>query len=407
MKTKSDISIQILVIVLGVVFLIPPLRNISMLDNGGKFLITFGLLIIISALWKIENFRLENSILTKYNFLSLFKRKGDLTNVVRYKTKLNDLSIYPSYRAFKKDEQMKRIIFVILILFPFLTVYSIKPDRKYRFYPEKLGLIYKEIKVVTPDGLKIKTWFYPAQDSLTQTERENAWNNPRIKPYQTIDEQKRPTIIICNGDASNMSWQQYYMVMAYTAKGYNVATFDWRGFGESDEWEMNTDYLVYTEMLIDYNSVIEEIIKQPEVISNRIALIGWSTGAYLSMAAASKRPEVKCYVGQALMTSFEEVIPTLRKIEKFKEKILIVPSDYPEELNPIELAPKFDKSTFLIVGEKDDRTPVWMSKKIIEKMKGDTELWIVPEAVHGGPDGPTKNFNLYNQKILEFMDKYL
>ena len=129
---------------------------------------------------------------------------------------------------------------------------------------------------------------------------------------------------------------------------------------------MNTDYLVYSELLIDYNSVIEKIIKQPEVISNRIALIGWSTGAYLSMAAASKRPEVKCFVGQALMTSFKEVIPTLRKIE-----------------------------------------PVWMSKKIIEKMKGDTELWIVPEAVHGGPDGPTKNFNLYNQKILEFMDKYL
>ena len=41
------------------------------------------------------------------------------------------------YRAFKKDEQMKRIIFVILILFPFLIVYSIKPDRRYRFYPEK------------------------------------------------------------------------------------------------------------------------------------------------------------------------------------------------------------------------------------------------------------------------------
>lgn len=302
---------------------------------------------------------------------------------------------------------MKRTIFVILILFPFLTVYGIKPDRKYRFYPEKLGLIYKEIKVVTPDGLKIKTWFYPAQDSLPQTEREKAWDNPQIKPYKTIDEQKRPTIIICNGDAGNMSWQQYYMVMDYTANGYNVVTFDWRGFGESDEWEMNTDYLVYTELLIDYNSVIEEIIKQPEVISNRLALLGWSTGAYLSMAAASKKTEVKCFVGQALMTSFKEVIPTLRKIEKFKEKKLIVPSDYPEELNPIELAPKFDKSTFLIVGEKDDRTPVWMSKKIIKKMKGDAEIWIVPEAVHGGPDGPTKNFNLYNQKILEFLDKHL
>lgn len=93
MKTKSDISIQILVILLGAIFLISPLRNISMLDNSGKFLLTFGLSIIIFGIWKIENVRIENGILTKYNFISLFKRKRDLTDVVKYKTKLIDLSL--------------------------------------------------------------------------------------------------------------------------------------------------------------------------------------------------------------------------------------------------------------------------------------------------------------------------
>jgi pimeloyl-ACP methyl ester carboxylesterase len=300
-----------------------------------------------------------------------------------------------------------RIVFSIGFLLITVVVFGIKPDRKYRFYPEKLGLIYKDINVITPDGLKIKTWFYPAQDTLTQIESEKFWNNPQIRKYETLDNKKRPTVIICNGDNANMSWQQYYMVMSYTANGYNVVTFDWRGFGESDEWEMNTDYLVYTELLIDYNSVIEEVIKQPEVAENRIALIGWSTGAYLSMAAASKRTEVKCFVGQALMTSFKEVIPTLRKIEKFKEKKLIVSADYPNELNPIELAPKFDKSTFLIVGENDNRTPVWMSKQIMAKIPAESEIWIVPGATHGGPDGPTNDFKLYNKKILGFLDRYL
>ncbi len=301
----------------------------------------------------------------------------------------------------------KGYIILSISILTSLTVFGIKPDRKYRFYPEKLGLIYKDLDVVTPDGIKIKTWFYPAQEPLSQSEREQFWNNPIKRKYNTLDEIKRPTVIICNGDAGNMSWQQYYMVMSYSAQGYNVVTFDWRGFGESDEWEMNPDYLVYTELLTDYNSVIEKTIVQKEVASNRIALIGWSTGAYLSMAAASRRTEVKCFVGQALMTSFEEVIPTLRKLEKFKEKKLIIPSDYPDELNPIALAPNFNKSTFLIVGENDDRTPIWMSEKIKKELSGEKEIWIVPGATHGGPNGPTKDFSLYNKKILHFLDRHL
>ena len=102
-------------------------------------------------------------------------------------------------------------------------------------------------------------------------------------PYSTIDEEQRPTLVICNGDAGNMSYQQIDLAMIYAACGFNVVTFDWRGFGASSEFEMDDDYLCYTEMLEDYRAVLAAVKGQEEVDEDCIFLMGWSTGAYLSM----------------------------------------------------------------------------------------------------------------------------
>lgn len=261
--------------------------------------------------------------------------------------------------------KFKPIILCILIGFISLHSFAIKPNRTYRFYPEKLGLIYRDLDVTTSDGLKIKSWFFPAQTRLTDEEISLAWENPMKRPYKIIDENPFPTIIIANGDAGNMSNQQLHHAQYFTSKGFNVVTFDWRGFGESSEWDMNIDYLVYSELLLDYDAVIKEVIKQKaEVDTAKIIVYGWSTGAYLSMAASSKYDNIKAFVSIGLMTSFEEVLPVLIKSQNKHESNLIVPDDYPKEMQPIYLATNYNKSTFLIVGEKDDRTPVWMSETI-------------------------------------------
>ena len=289
-----------------------------------------------------------------------------------------------------------------------LQSFAIKPNRVYQIYPENLGLIYRDLNVTTSDGLKIKTWFYPAQPALSEKEINEAWNNPIKKPYVAPYSKNRPTIIIANGDAGNMSYQQVHFALNFTSKGYNVVTFDWRGFGESSEWEINNDYLVYSEFLLDYDAVIKEVLKQnEEVDTNRIAVFGWSTGAYLSMAAASKYDNIKAFVGIGLITSFDEVVPVLKETLNKKDVNLIVPDNYPKELLPISLAPKFNKSTFLIVGEKDNRTPVWMSQKIYSLLPSKKELWIVEEAEHGGQYGPIKDFDLFNKRFIEFLDKNL
>src|SRR5690554_3606484 len=269
---------------------------------------------------------------------------------------------------------------IILLCFP---SFAIKPDRVYRIYPEKLGLIYRDLDVITSDGLKIKTWFFPAQPALSEKEIGESWENPIKKTYKTIDNSLHPTIIIANGDAGNMSYQQLHHAQFFTSKGYNVVTFDWRGFGESSKWDMDTNYLVYSELLIDYDAVIEQVLQQNEVDKNRLAVYGWSTGAYLSMAAASRYENIKAFVAIGLMTSFAEVVPVLMKAQNKDESNLIVPDDYPTELQPIYLSPIFNKSTFLIVGANDNRTPVWMSEKIYSLLPAKKEIWIVEGAEHG------------------------
>jgi hypothetical protein len=63
-----------------------------------------------------------------------------------------------------------------------LPSFAIKPDRVYRITPENLGLIYRDLNVTTSDGLKIKTWFYPAQPALSEKEINEAWN--KVKPIR-------------------------------------------------------------------------------------------------------------------------------------------------------------------------------------------------------------------------------
>jgi pimeloyl-ACP methyl ester carboxylesterase len=302
---------------------------------------------------------------------------------------------------------MKVKLVVLCALFGIVCVksFAIIPNRTYRFYPEKMGLIYKELDVTTSDKLKIKTWFFPAQTTPSETELNVVWENPVKNPYQTIDNKPRPTIIIANGDAGNMSLQQLVYAQYFTDKGYNVVTFDWRGFGESSEWEMNIDYLVYSELLLDYDAVIKKVLQQKEVDTSKIAVFGWSTGAYLSMATASKYNNINVFVAIGLMTTFEEIYPVVKKVPKNINRNLIIPSDYPIDLQPLMLAPTWNKATFLIVGELDDRTPVWMSEKIFALLPSKKELWIVEDTDHSMMKDGKVDFALLNKRIIEFLDK--
>ena len=284
---------------------------------------------------------------------------------------------------------MKPFVILLIALFSGIgNCHAIIPDTVYIRKPESMGLIYKNLEVITNDGYKIETWFFPAQSPLSEGELRDLNGNRRT--YETQDETKRPTIIVCNGDAGNMSYFQLYLAKSWTSRGFNVVTFDWRGFGKSSPFAMDRNYLCYTEMLEDYRAVVRTTSEQEEVLNGAIAVVGWSTGAYLSMITAYTDDLVNAFVGRSLPTDFDDFIPLVMKYKNKTRNELLVPEDFPTELMPVHIAPEFGKPLFLIVGENDFRTPVWMSRKIIESVPGTTpkELMIVENAAHGGKEDP-------------------
>ena len=297
---------------------------------------------------------------------------------------------------------MKQLILLITMCILSLTVQAIKPDKKYIRYPQHMGLIYKPLDVSTSDNYKIETWYFPAQ-SLPE---DNAGNGKPL-PYKTLDNNKRPTLIICNGDAGNMSYYQLVLAMVYTANGYNVVTFDWRGFGTSSEFPMNTNYFCYTEMLTDYDAVIKKVAQQPETDTNNIYLLGWSTGGYLSMITTHKNQLVKGCILRGIPTSFEDIIPIIKKEKNKKDENLLIPANFPTDCMPLSVAPVFHKDIMLIVGSEDTRTPPWMAKKIFEKLPAKTvkRMWVANGAKHGGEEAPEflflENFLKYTIQFLK------
>jgi alpha-beta hydrolase superfamily lysophospholipase len=295
-----------------------------------------------------------------------------------------------------------------------LNVFALKPDTIYVVRPENYDLIYKELNICSPDGYKIKTWFFPAQKLIHKNKRKRgtpyfSWDNKHpTRAYKTLDSKPKPTIIISDGDAGNMSG---WIILApwFLSHGYNIVTFDWRGFGESSPFVTDSTLMCYPEYLIDYNAVVDSIYKLSEVDSRKIGLYGASTGAYLSFAVAYTNINVNCFVGRALMTSFDDVFPFLFETIPSKRGITRKPENYPENLLPISIAKDFGKPIFLIVGENDTRTPVSMSKQIFDLAKSsEKELWVVRSAAHGGINGPEfKNFKKWRKKVLKFYDKYL
>ncbi|MCC5613214.1 alpha/beta hydrolase, partial [Nostoc sp. CHAB 5834] len=78
----------------------------------------------------------------------------------------------------------------------------------------------------------------------------------------------------------NMS---YYLGAAQllSKNGFNVVLFDYRGFGESDDFKIDSNYLFYSEFLIDYETVFYATKIRHK---NKIGVLAFSMGGYFPLA---------------------------------------------------------------------------------------------------------------------------
>lgn len=188
---------------------------------------------------------------------------------------------------------MKTLIFSFFLFFFWTKVSAIKPDRVYRNTPKDFNISYLESQIKTSDGYDLIAWCY------TPTALK-----------------KNVTIIISNGDAGNMSYYLGYANLLAQI-GYNVVTYDYRGFGHSSLFNANERSLYLDEYVDDLKAIIN--YSKLTFPKNKLCLWGLSMGTIISILAADST--ISYIVGDSFVKDPIE----LCKFYKSKSKDLVLP----------------------------------------------------------------------------------
>ena len=155
------------------------------------------------------------------------------------------------------------LILTLIFTFSFSLSFGMKPKKDYVYTPKQFDFSYKELKIKTIDNYEINTWDITPKSNLKNT-----------------------TIIICGTDAGNMS---YFISQALNLanEGYNVITFDYRGYGHSQNFKIDTvNLLFHNEFLLDFEAVVEYAKKlYPK---NKVGSLGFSMGGYFPLITKIK-----------------------------------------------------------------------------------------------------------------------
>ena len=187
-----------------------------------------------------------------------------------------------------------------------------------------------------------------------------------------------PAVLALYGAGGNVSGMEQYASML-AAQGFAVYLlhyFDRTGIESADKQTILRNFPLWMKTLWDAISFVET---QPQVDGKRIALLGFSLGAYLSLANSAIDPRV-----QAVVEFF---------------------GGMPKEMNLFmrRLCP-----VLILHGEADQTVPVeeaYQLQKLLEKKGIPYEIKIYPGAGHGFEDQTI--WRDAGLRSLQFLQKYL
>jgi fermentation-respiration switch protein FrsA (DUF1100 family) len=212
--------------------------------------------------------------------------------------------------------------------------------------------------------------------------------------FPEVIDYSRPALCICHGISAGSynPAEQGYAILAerFCTNGFITFVFYFRGAGPS---QGNLDLLGWTH---DLEAAIDFFCSLDEVKKSRLALIGSSGGAAVSVYVAARDWRVSSLVTLACPANFDGLIQKNNAeaiISHFRSIGVIKDKDFPPSvdtwlenfniISPIRYIHKISPRPLLLVhGDKDDIVPVEHAHKLYEQAKDPKELIIIPDAGH-------------------------
>lgn len=236
-----------------------------------------------------------------------------------------------------KNEKMKKLTaFVILFQIAILNLYAINPMRDYKMKPDKFDIEYEEKKILSTDGAMLNTWIMKS----------------------TVENKKNYTFIIVGSDAGNMGFSLAYALYLLN-NGYDVITFDYRGFGESSDFEYKADNLYHTEYIEDFHSVVSWVKK--EIAPEKIGILAFSMGTLIATSEFEKS-KYDLLVAEAFIKSPKKIVQRIKKTKGKKINLPKSTKSHRANLNKINIP------ILLFCSTEDKITTLKDSRKVASKM---------------------------------------
>lgn len=221
---------------------------------------------------------------------------------------------------------MVRLFLLVLLVLQSAAAFAIKPLANYWARPDTLGLKYQDLTLTTPDHAHLAAWLIaPAAGASSQN----------------------TTIVVAGGDSGNMA-SYIFTAATLAGAGYRVLLFDYRGFGHSDAFAINQNYLYYPEFATDTRAALAEARRRSP--GQRVGLLGFSMGSLVgSEAAATTRCDFLVTV--AYVASPQHLVAHYQRIRP--ERPIILPA---EAATYSQVAPKINCPWLFIGGTEDQAT---------------------------------------------------
>lgn len=240
--------------------------------------------------------------------------------------------------------------FIFLLLLSFNSTFAINPDREYIRTPDSVKWAYQQLEIHTADGFRLNTWIYEA------------------KPEKDRD----TVLILAYPDAGNMSYFVYHAAILANA-GYTVVTFDYRGFGKSQDFEIQKEYLYYKEFAWDLEAVVETISKN--IPNKKMGIWAMSMGTTIvSRAYPQIKNQIDFIIGEGFVTDPDGIVEYYK--EQGKEILL------PEDSKGFEKSIEYIDCPLLILTASNDKVTTHASAMKLQQKLGTNSLIIRYEGDH-------------------------
>ncbi len=278
-----------------------------------------------------------------------------------------------------KISQKLGLIFFLLFFSGCSHVFY-QPTRKHFLDPRKqFKLEYDDITFKSKDGTRLHGWFFKAKAK-----------------------EVKGTIVQFHGNAENIS-THFFSLVWLIDHGYNLFTFDYRGYGKSDGYAFQEG--VYEDALAALDQGLD---LRNNNGGGKFVVYGQSLGGNIALRALpdwKEQKKVSLFVLDSTFASYQDV--AFHKISHSWLLFWLSPLTFvviSDKYAADEVMDKVRNPVLVIVGQKDEVIPQKFGKIIYKGLKTEKKwLWKLPDGRH--IDAYHHAGGMYRGPFLKLLDQ--